>query len=323
MKYILNKNRLKNFLKRLSKDYDVYLVTEEKVKKLEDLKELNGFNNSKIPPKSLLLPQMEELLRYEGDKTIEPEDFKKTIIFGIRPCDTHSFKLLDYNFIQQKPVDEYYKKRRENLITFTLGCNNPDETCFCETFGLSPFYKDSSDVFVWDLKDRYMLEGITEKGKRLLKGLERAKDKDLKEAEEIEKKATAKKLNIKGIDEKLKNMIDSDYWEKLQRKCLGCGACTFLCPTCYCFDIQDLPREGWGKRIRVWDSCMFKTYTLETSGHNPRPTLVERWRQRFMHKFNYYPELFKEFGCVGCGRCVRECPVNLDIRQAIREVMEL
>jgi len=316
MIYILKKAELEDFLK----DYEVYVINERKAEKYP-CPITQNFKNSKIPPKSLLLPQMEELLKYEKDKVIEIRDSKETIIFGIRPCDTHAFKLLDYNFIHQEPVDGYYKQRRENLITFTLGCNEPDETCFCETFGLSPFYKNGSDVFVWDLQDRYALEGITERGKKLLKGLKKAKDKDLKEIKRLEKEARAEKLNIKGIE--LKGMVELDCFEKLQRRCLGCGACTFLCPTCYCFDIQDLPREGWGKRIRVWDSCMFKTYTIETSGHNPRPTLTERWRQRFMHKFNYYPEIFKEFGCVGCGRCVRECPVNLDIRQVIEEVMSL
>ena len=125
-------------------------------------------------------------------------------------------------------------------------------------------------------------------------------------------------VNIKNLKEKLDKAFDASFWNEIHQKCLGCGICTFLCPTCYCFDITDEVKDEQGKRIRCWDSCMFPQFTLHASGHNPRPTYRERMRQRIMHKFNYCPENYKETFCVGCGRCIRNCPVNLDIRQIIK-----
>jgi sulfhydrogenase subunit beta (sulfur reductase) len=115
-------------------------------------------------------------------------------------------------------------------------------------------------------------------------------------------------------------MIESPFWNRVHEKCIGCGACTFLCPTCHCFDISDEAQGKSGRRVRSWDSCLFPLYSLETSGHNPRPSGRERTRQRLMHKFNYFPKNFKKVACVGCGRCILYCPVNFDIRQALKEI---
>ena len=120
-------------------------------------------------------------------------------------------------------------------------------------------------------------------------------------------------------------MYDDPFWDELHLKCLGCGACTYLCPTCHCFDIVDEGNAVRGKRVRNWDTCQFALFTHHTSGHNPRQSGKERMRQRVMHKFNYFVENQGEIACVGCGRCVRNCPVNLDIRaviEGIRRVTE-
>ena len=127
-------------------------------------------------------------------------------------------------------------------------------------------------------------------------------------------------IQTDGKPEKLGEIFEADYWETVSNKCLGCGICTFLCPTCYCFDITD---EKWGvsgERIRSWDSCMYPEYTIHASGYNPRPARKNRLRNRFYHKFKYYPDLYNMFGCTGCGRCIRHCPVNIDIIDIINGV---
>jgi len=129
-------------------------------------------------------------------------------------------------------------------------------------------------------------------------------------------------LPIENIEKKLDPIIESPFWDRLHEKCVGCGVCTLLCPTCHCFDIVDEALNNRGQRVRNWDSCLFPLYSLETSGHNPRPTGRERTRQRIMHKFNYYPKIFNRIACVGCGRCVAYCPVNFDIRQAIKDIQD-
>jgi len=138
-----------------------------------------------------------------------------------------------------------------------------------------------------------------------------------------EAEAKIKPISVNGVEKKLPDMINNPFWDKVSRKCITCGACTYLCPTCYCFDIQDTGKEGKYTRLRVWDSCMYTVYTLEASGHNPRKEKEKRMRQRVMHKFNYYPFLYQEYGCVGCGRCIKYCPVNVDIREIISKVMEV
>jgi NAD-dependent dihydropyrimidine dehydrogenase PreA subunit len=121
----------------------------------------------------------------------------------------------------------------------------------------------------------------------------------------------------------LDNNFEHPFWATIHGKCLACGTCTYLCPTCHCFDISDEVKGSDGVRIRSWDSCMFPLFTKETSGHNPRTSQKERWRQRTMHKFKYYVDNFKAISCVGCGRCVMYCPVNIDIRKIIEDISKL
>jgi len=112
-------------------------------------------------------------------------------------------------------------------------------------------------------------------------------------------------------------LYNASFWPQIAEACINCGACTFLCPTCYCFDIQDEVAGTKGVRLRYWDSCMFPLFTLHASGHNPRGQKMQRVRNRFMHKFKYFPDRFGPVSCVGCGRCVKDCPVNIDIREVI------
>ena len=113
-----------------------------------------------------------------------------------------------------------------------------------------------------------------------------------------------------------------DFWTKMSSACLSCGVCTFVCPTCYCFDICDETTFGQGTRRRLWDACMFTDFTLEASGHNPRPQVYQRLRQKICHKYSYSIRKYGVISCVGCGRCTRSCPVNIDIFTFVDEAMK-
>jgi ferredoxin len=257
-------------------------------------------------------------------------DAAEKAVVVVRPCDANSLVFLDKVFGQQPYNDPYYLSRRENTAIVALACvKAPYASCFCTSVGGEPVGDRGADVLATDLGDKYLVEFITPRGEALLPLLEGASDAggaELGKKEEIKEAAKATIQSIvpqKEATAKLKPNFESPYWAELHRRCLACGTCTYLCPSCHCFDITDETKGDEGVRIRSWDSCMFPLFTRETSGHNPRPGQRERWRQRVMHKFSYIPENFNEVGCVGCGRCVINCPVNLDIRKIVEDISKL
>jgi sulfhydrogenase subunit beta (sulfur reductase) len=289
------------------------------------------YRNTQVSPKWLFFPQTETLFTYnltgktaELQEGLQPGDAQ--VVFGIRPCDARSFVLLDRVFDGNAWHDEYYLSRRRNTTVIALACPKPGLACFCGSVGGGPFSTEGSDLLLTDLGQEYLLEVVTAKGTALAETLSQygeADESSLQRKAQLQQgaeAAMATRVEIEGIDRRLKGMWDDDFWERLHEKCLGCGVCTYLCPTCHCFDILDEGSDCEGQRLRLWDSCMFPLFTRQASGHDPRPTGKERWRQRLMHKFCYSVESYAEVGCVGCGRCVVNCPVNLDLRRVLGEI---
>ncbi len=329
---IAEKEELNRWLDDLSKEYVVYtpmkkdeLVSFERYTPVQEV--LFDFSNSIRTPKEFFFPQSEVLFTFQSpDEGAEQQNqlAEHQIIFGIRPCDARDLLLLDKVFKQDDFQDPYYAERRDNTILIGVGCEHPQATCFCTSVGGSPFDKVGLDIILTKLDDnKYFLESLTEKGENLIGEEGRFKDADeneIQEAARVKKEAEdsiKSKASIEGLKEKLDNMFDSPLWDEIHQKCLGCAVCTYLCPTCHCFALLDEKVDLKGERIRNWDSCMFSVFTLEASGHNPRISNKERMRQRIMHKFNYFVTNFGEVACVGCGRCIRNCPVNMDIREII------
>jgi sulfhydrogenase subunit beta (sulfur reductase) len=278
-----------------------------------------------VSPKDLFLPREETYLRYNcSGQVLElsaVEDNAAIIAFGVHPCDLKAIEMLDRVYMNQDPADELYKKRRERTTVIALACNAPDPFCFCGVFGIDPSDAPGADImaFLNPESGDLILEARSAKGESLLDGrsdlLTEANGKAFIPAEV---KTADFNLNLEGLSESLKNRFDDPVWDQLYKSCLGCGVCTYVCPTCYCFDIEDYGHEIAGERFRCWDSCMYGQFTRMAGGHNPRPGRKERVRQRFLHKLQYYPEIYGELACVGCGRCLRSCPVNLDIVQVIK-----
>jgi ferredoxin len=289
-----------------------------------------AFANARVPPKKVFLPQSESMFRYEqNEKGFQIESTeavdKRRILFGMRPCDVQAVTLLDRVFDGNAYKDPYYVNKREKTVIIAIGCNQPAPTCFCSSMDSGPFSRKGADIFLTDLGSAYVIEGLTPKGDQIMEAA-RVTDvspDDRERAEQIACQAlkdVGASVERMGLAAQLDRIADSDFWGRVQETCIGCGICTFLCPTCYCFDIVDEGREAKGRRVRHWDSCLFPLYTQEASGHNPRPTGAQRMRQRIMHKFNYFVKSFGQTACVGCGRCVIYCPVNLDIRRVIEEI---
>jgi len=278
--------------------------------------------NTRYPAKSLFLPQSEVLMRYDGILHSVENTEKEKILFGIRPCDAHAMQLLEHALVDVEKPDLYWKQKRESAIIISNACIAPEETCFCTAVGGSPFNTADSDVLLVEMGDDYCVYVLTEKGISLFKELPDAKNAQLQEVKKLTQKVVGSMpvlLPKQELHNTLMASFETDFWKDVSQSCLGCGVCTFLCPSCFCFDIVDETVRK--ERVRNWDSCMFRTYSLEASGHNPRPTKVERTRQRVMHKFAYWVDLINEIGCTGCGRCVKYCPVNIDIREIAEKAL--
>ncbi len=275
-------------------------------------------------PKDLFFPQSETLMAYgpseaglELKETLPGEE--KRLLFGARTCDARALLLLDKVFSD----DPYYMRRRANTAIVAVECREPRDGCFCEV--LTPA-GEPWDVLLTDLGDSFYAEAVTDQGKQMIETASLftpAGEKETGEKQKVQESFRAKfpgKIDIEAVATKAAGMWDDPIWVELSRRCIGCGACSYLCPTCHCFDIQDDFAGGPGIRFRCWDTCQERDFTLMGHGHNPRPSRKERHRQRVLHKFLYIPTNFAMTGCVGCGRCVEKCPVNVDIREVLRTI---
>jgi len=329
---IISKKDLPGFLDKLISEYQVFAPVQEG--SLTFFKPISSGTdadltaaNTKLPAKEIFFPQSEKLFSYnvteEGAKVEETLDEQKKVIFGVRPCDARSLVLLDNVFDNDKFQDPYYLTKRANTIMVGIGCNKPASTCFCTSVNGSPFATKGLDLLLVDTGDTYVVEAVSDKGRALAEqtSLTAAEEADLAAAAKVKEAAVVTcQVNTEGLKDKLDVNFNWPIWDRIHEKCLGCGACTYLCPTCHCFDIVDDAVDCNGCRLRNWDSCAFPIFTLHGSGHNPRTSNKERYRQRIMHKFKYFVDNFSEIGCVGCGRCINNCPVNLDIRVVLEDV---
>ncbi len=329
---------INSFLAALSNKQKLYLpVDTEKGAKFVPFSEgltLSKSLNTTRSAKDFFFPQSENLMEFKTEgKTIEIIDTRNEnedfVIFGVRACDVKSFTVLDNVFLNE-PVDSYYKNRREHATVISLACNKPVSTCFCNTFGIDAA-KPQGDIEAYNIGEEYFLNPNSEKGEKLLNELKEFLEETDEKAVEEQKKVIKERLsklpfnNLKADDfggGKTDTFFDSPVWEELSASCLGCGTCTFVCPTCQCYDIKDFKTNNGVKRFRCWDSCMYSDFT-RMAGGQPRLTGKERFRQRFLHKLVYYPERYGgTFGCVGCGRCLRSCPVSLHIVKVMKTLAE-
>jgi len=332
---IISREELRKFLDRLAHEQIVMAPTKQQARvtfnKISSSDEIYWDSvNTREAPKKLFFPRSEKLFGYTGEqdhiKVTAPDlDRQPMLLFGARPCDISSFAMLDRIFIDGKFRDHYYAKRRENTVVIGRGCRSACSTCFCGTFGIDMMDGAGSDIFLIDLDDnKFLAEILTEKGQKLIAGageFKTASDSDTAAAEKARKAAGPSPeftVDLEKVKTNLDHAFEHEMWDKVHERCLGCGICTYLCPTCHCFDVSDEKKFNRGERIRTWDSCMYSLFTLHVSGHNPRPTQMQRWRQRLMHKFNYGPHRTGDYLCVGCGRCVAHCPVNIDIKQLLK-----
>jgi len=335
---ILRREDLNRFLNLLQGSNDLYGPTRvqgrHEIRRITAPEQLDTrYANLAMSPKSLFLPQTETLFTFAtGNRKTSPAAARagsgRNILFGVRPCDAMAITFLDRIFSGEDYRDPRYAARRASLIVITLACTVPDPTCFCTTVDCAPDSEIGADVILFELPAYYLVKPVTRAGRdvleaaaSLLTGATRNDWDEKHRSAQNARQSLRHGFDPNRLTAKLGD-FQAPYWEKLHRECLGCGVCTYLCPTCYCFDITDETIKSRGRRIRTWDSCMFPRFTQHASGHNPRPTQKERTRQRILHKFNYALKSHGRKLCVGCGRCIAFCPVGIDIRSVLKEIVE-
>lgn len=334
----LKKDQLKNLLTKIAQSSQLIAPIQANGKALfrpvqsgEEV--LLDYGNSVVPPKDFFFPQSEKMFSYDTNDpswAIKPEaGIPNRVLFGVRPCDVKSILLLDKVFDAEFRDDLYLDKRNKTTIV-AFSCTTSKHTCFCGAFGVSPGEAAGADILITDLGSRYLVEVLSEKGEALAASCTDLLSADDGNGAEEKVKAVAPalekqlKMDLEGVKTKLDNLFDHPIWDTESLRCLGCGTCTFVCPTCHCFDIADFNNQSsLGYRYRCADSCQFANFTRAAGGHQPRPSKKERIRQRFMHKLRYFVDRYGDYGCVGCGRCLENCPVNLDIAQIINKVREV
>lgn len=291
--------------------------------------------------KDFFFPKTEHMVSYEmkgkeitvTDPRKDVEDF---VIFGVRACDAVGFTCIDNVYLNMDPVDSYYKNRRDHGTVITLACNNPEKTCFCSTYGIDSSLSENKngsagDVSCWLADGKYFFVANTDKGTKFIESVKSVlSDSDEKAVAACKKDISDKmeKLPFAHLDlskfqgKDMLKIFNSKIWETVSEACVGCGTCTYVCPTCMCFDVRDFDTGNGIRQIRCWDSCMYNDFT-QMAAENPRHTQKERSRQRFMHKLMYYPMAHEGlFSCVGCGRCLESCPVNMNAVKVIKAVQE-
>lgn len=331
---VLSKARLETALNKLSESTEVFVPMQKGVqsgyftwKSFENGKDelMLDVLNVYLPPKNVVLPQTEKMysiksggMEIEIDKTYE--DDHATLIFGARACDVKGILAMDEVFLTRGYVDSFYQARRSNNTIIANACYTPGPNCFCNAMEVNPVDPVGADVIIRDAGEVYVWEAKSEKGEAVTAQI----------ADQLEEKnvplpeAQAFKLNVDytGVAEKLKGMFEDSLWDKISEPCANCGLCTYVCPSCYCFDIQVKMWGDEGYRFRAWDSCMYEEYSREAGGGNPRGASKERFRNRFLHKLEFFKERYGTPLCTGCGRCIVVCPNDINIVKIIDAVKE-
>jgi sulfhydrogenase subunit beta (sulfur reductase) len=338
---VMTKWDMETLIGAFNKKYDVFgPVTKNgntAFQKIFDFSEIDfDYESTILSPRKYLHKPFETLFSFSEDgktvsASIPSQEERMQVLFGLHPCDVQAIRLLDKVFTG-KYEDPYYIGYRKNTLIVALSCNTSRDTCFCTSFDSGPNLEHGADLIVTQLGDRFLVEPGSPDGEDLLKHLRIGRTMNDSTLAELGRLKAAK---LETVANSIRERIDTDnlhkllelntnhpVWEELKQECLACGACTISCPTCFCFNITDfldLSLQS-GERRRVWDSCMLLEFAEVALGANFRNDLAARIKQRIYHKLYSFHFQHDEWGCVGCGRCIKYCIKNIDPRKIIEEL---
>lgn len=283
-----------------------------------------------VPFKKILLKPRFTMLRSEtGQATTSctDNDAGPQVLFGAHACDIHALKILDLLYLSGYP-DPYYRRNREQLVVVGFGCW-PDDKCFCESLGTSTA-DDGFDLFLTRLEDGFQVVVGTSVGDDIVRAnrhlFEPATHQDTRQYLQrlrTRKNAFTLELDVTDLPLVLELKKEDPVWDELGKKCLCCGSCSTVCPTCSCFNVMDeVLADGGAARVRTWDSCLFRDYAMVAGGHSFRGDRGERVRNRYYHKQEAFVREFGMPSCVGCGRCIDNCPTGINVVDVFQHVQE-
>ena len=327
---VMDKSRLPDLVAGLRADFEVIGPVAKGEKfvfaTLQDPADLRlDYDTTLLPPKKFFVPPAESLMRFETEENeVLSADVPSSprVMFGLHPCDINALMLMDNVFLGEYE-DPYYKARRDTTLLVGVNCT-PSATCFCSSWGTDEVHW-GFDIFLSDLGDRYFVSVRSVKGAELLDRfvdtlpITEQDTADLQRVTAEFKDAFPRELDTAQLPLLLDAKFDDAIWDELGDRCLSCGACSMVCPTCYCFDVRDrLTVDGQsGERVRVWDSCMFSEFAEVAHGHNFRSSNASRVKYRYYHKQWGYLSKFERVLCVGCGRCERACKAGISPRVVV------
>lgn len=329
-RHLITREELNRELDRLAADKVVYAPVKNKDggvwRRLKTCTEVYLDEvNTREPAKVVVFPRWELMFEFKPVGVKEPDEPKEQIVFGLRPCDASGIAFLKKFFTEEGSIDSYIQRRVARAVFIGLTCNKVAPTCFCVAVGGNPAGTRGLDLLLTEIGGKFLAEPLTARGEELVAEFPKATETAIAEKQKIKERVTAEietRIDTQELKKKLDNGFNHLIWEKLAFPCINCAACTFLCPTCHCFDVTDEIIGEQALRARIWDSCQFTLYSQHASGHNPRLNPSARYRNRIMDKFKYTVDMLGEISCVGCGRCIAVCPAGIDIRETVMMLLE-
>ncbi len=267
--------------------------------------------------------------RNNGELRILPstEPAPRYALLGVRACELAAIQVLDRVFLKDAFVEPNYASRRRDLVVIAVQCTRAAPTCFCRSMGTGPAVRSGFDVALTELGEGFVAQAGTERGEQLLGSVERAPaDEELiRQAQEAVEQAAAqmvRRIETQDLARRLQEALESPHWDDVARRCLACGNCTMVCPTCFCTTVEDTSnvRGNRAERWRKWDSCFTESFSY-IHGGSVRTSVRSRYRQWLTHKLSWWVDQFDMFGCVGCGRCITWCPAGIDLTQEVSKLV--
>lgn len=274
------------------------------------------------------------------DKTKELKESEKLAFLGIRSCDLHALEVMDRVLLQGDYPDPYYKNLRENSFFVAVNCTVAAETCFCSSLGTGPMASKGYDISLTEVfrenEHYFIARAGTHKGMKLLRSLsvQPTTDTDIAQERVLISQTIGmmkRSVDTHGLKDLLYGSYEDPVWDDVARRCLSCGNCTMVCPTCFCVTVEDhidlgskygdpsAGTQAW--RVRKWDSCFSVEYSY-IHGGSIRVSTKSRYRQWLIHKFATWVDQFDTLGCIGCGRCITWCPAGIDVTEEIIKLRE-